>query len=169
MTRMPSARSIAVAVLLAFAPVAVLSGQPAHAQQSDGTGARNPEGPTSALSIVTKTGVYPFKVEVADTPDERALGLMFRRKMAADHGMLFDMGHVGEADFWMENTFIPLDIVFIGADGKVVSVAEHTTPMSRALIPSDGAVRYVLELNAYTARRIGLARGDEVRHARIGR
>ena len=124
-------------------------------------------GPTTPLSVDTRTGVYPFQVELADEPGERAQGLMWRRSMPADHGMLFDMGREGEATFWMENTFIPLDIVFIAGDGTVVRVAEDTTPMSRDLVESGAPVRFVLELNAGTARRIGLKPGDTVAHPAI--
>lgn len=124
-------------------------------------------GPTSPLTVTTATGVYPFQVELADDPRERSQGLMWRRRMDPDHGMLFDMGGTGEAGFWMENTYVSLDIAFIGEDGRIVSVAERTVPLSKALIPSRGPVRFVLEVVAGTARRIGMKPGDKVSHRRI--
>jgi len=157
----PLARAAAVALLVLSAAAGPVPAS--HAQAIDGD-PQVVEGPTSPLSITTKTGVYPFEVEVADTPDTRALGLMYRRSLAPDRGMLFDMGGVGEATFWMENTYVSLDIAFVGADGRVVSVATDTIPRSRALIPSGGPVRWVLELAAGTARRIALAPGDRVAH-----
>ena len=134
--------------------------------------AENPvvaEGPTTPLTLTTATGVYPLEVEVAATPSERALGLMFRRKMAPDHGMLFDMGRTEPVSFWMENTYVSLDILFIGEDGRVAALAQETTPLSRALIPSGRPVRYVLELVAGSIRRMGIKPGDTVAHDLIGR
>lgn len=122
---------------------------------------------TSPLAITTAAGRHIFSVELALTPEERATGLMNRKSLAADRGMLFDMGRVGPAAFWMKNTFVSLDIIFIDAEGRVVNVAERTTPLSEALVPSDGPVRYVLELVAGSAERIGLQPGDRVEHALI--
>ena len=125
-------------------------------------------GPTTELSVDTDTGIWPFQVELADDPHERAQGLMYRRKMQPDHGMLFDMGEVRPVGFWMKNTFLPLDIIFIGSDGRVRSMALKTEPLSEAVIESGEPVRFVLELNAGTAKRIGLKAGDHVRHEVIG-
>lgn len=158
---------------LAVVVAAALIGGPPHAVGPASAQATEDdavvEGPTSILVATTATGVYPFDVEIAATPETRARGLMYRRAMADDHGMLFDMGGVGQAAFWMENTFISLDIVFIGADGRVVNVAADAKPMSKALITSDGPVRWVLELKAGTAARIGLAPGDAIRHDLIAK
>jgi uncharacterized membrane protein (UPF0127 family) len=123
-----------------------------------------PPGPTSELSVDTATGVYPFQVELADDPAERAQGLMYRREMAADHGMLFDMRETRPVGFWMRNTFISLDIIFIGEDGLVRSMALDTEPLSEAVLDSGVPVRFVLELVSGTARKIGLKPGDRVRH-----
>jgi uncharacterized protein len=123
--------------------------------------------PMGELTITTATGVYPFEVELADTMQERAVGLMYRRHMDRDHGMLFDMETTAEANFWMENTYISLDIIFIGEDGKVVSIIENAPTLSRALQRSGGPVRFVLELNAGLARKIGLKPGDKVSHPSI--
>ncbi|WP_237153432.1 DUF192 domain-containing protein [Oryzibacter oryziterrae] len=127
------------------------------------------EGPTSVLSIATETGVYPYNVEVADTEKTRELGLMYRREMPRDHGMLFDMKRTGEATFWMHDTLISLDIVFIGEDGRVVSIAPDARPRSDSLIPSGPPVRFVLELNADQARYIKLKVGDRISHPVIDR
>lgn len=127
----------------------------------------NPVGPRSSLSIETSTGVYPYQVEVADTDESRSRGLMFRREVTPGTGMLFDMGVTRDVAFWMHNTFVPLDIVFISEKGRVVSIAHGAKPQSDTRIPSQSPVRFVLELPAPEATRIGLAVGDRVRHPAI--
>jgi uncharacterized membrane protein (UPF0127 family) len=158
----PSRRQILAAALAAAALLTPLASGPARAQDPAVV-----EGPTTPLRVETGTGVYPFFVEVADDTAERSRGLMYRRSLPPDRGMLFDMGETREAAFWMENTYVSLDILFIGENGRVVSITTDTTPLSKALIPSNGDVRYVLELVAGTVRRIGAAPGDRVRHAII--
>lgn len=127
----------------------------------------NPVGPRSALSVETTTGVYPYQVEVADTEKSRERGLMFRREVAPGTGMLFDMGVTRDVAFWMHNTFVPLDIVFISDKGRVLSIAHNARPQSDTRIPSEFPVRFVLELPSPEAKRIGLAVGDHVRHPAI--
>lgn len=117
-----------------------------------------------SVTIVTNSGRHVFMVEVMRKPDELARGLMFRRTMGKDRGMLFDFGEVRPVAMWMRNTYIPLDMVFIDPRGLVVNVAENTEPLSEETIPSAGPVLSVLEVNAGTARRIGLKRGDLVMH-----
>jgi uncharacterized membrane protein (UPF0127 family) len=124
-------------------------------------------GEPAELVVETGTGIYPFMVELADDAAERARGFMFRREIPPDTGMLFDMEVVRPVGFWMKNTYVSLDIIFIGEDGRVVGVAERTTPESEAVIDSGAPVRYVLELVAGTARKIGLKPGDLVRHPAI--
>jgi uncharacterized membrane protein (UPF0127 family) len=114
----------------------------------------------------TDSGEHVFTVEWATDPEAQTCGLMYREEMAADHGMIFDFDRDGPRSFWMMNTFISLDMVFIRDDGTVVNVAEHTTPRSPASVPSTGPARYVLELNAGTADRIGLEPGDRFDLAR---
>jgi uncharacterized protein len=126
-------------------------------------------GPLSAvdlqpLEIVSKTGVHTFAVEMALTPEEQAKGLMFRRELPEGQGMLFDFQHEQPATFWMKNTYVPLDMIFIRADGTILRIAENTVPLSEALVPSGGPVRAVLEVVAGTARRLGIAPGDRVAH-----
>jgi uncharacterized protein len=126
-------------------------------------------GPLSAvdlqpLEIVSKTGVHTFAVEMALTPEEQAKGLMFRRELPEGQGMLFDFQREQPATFWMKNTYVPLDMIFIRADGTILRIAENTVPLSEALVPSGGPVRAVLEVVAGTARRLGIAPGDRVAH-----
>lgn len=119
----------------------------------------------SELTIETAAGArHRFDVEMADTDERRANGLMFRTSMAPDAGMLFDFRSDQPVSMWMRNTFIPLDMLFIARDGRVVNIAERTVPRSEATIPSDGPVRAVLELNGGTAARLGLRPGDRVLH-----
>jgi uncharacterized membrane protein (UPF0127 family) len=118
------------------------------------------------LEIVTSRGVHRFKVEVADKPDTRERGLMFRRHLAADEGMLFDFGTVQQVSFWMKNTLIPLDLLFIGADGHITSIAHNATPMSEALIPSGGPILEVLEVRGGRAAEVDAEVGDPVREGR---
>jgi hypothetical protein len=115
------------------------------------------------LDIVTMAGVQHFKVEVADTFATRERGLMYRRRLAADRGMLFDFKTVQPVSFWMKNTLIPLDMVFIGADGRIVSIARNATPLSETPIASSGPVLDVLELRGGRAAEIEAAPGDRVR------
>jgi uncharacterized membrane protein (UPF0127 family) len=116
------------------------------------------------LEFVTESGPHAFRVELADTPEERAKGLMFRRSMPQDQGMLFDFGDNISIMMWMKNTYIPLDMVFITREGVVSKIVADTTPMSENVI-AGGVVSAVVELNAGVAKQIGLKPGDEVRHA----
>ena len=122
----------------------------------------------SELVIVSATGRHAFLVEVADTPEERALGLMFRQSLEADRGMLFDYRAERPAAMWMKNTEVPLDMLFIAADGRVVNIAENAVPGSLETIASDGPVRAVLEIGAGTVARLGIAPADRVVHRIFG-
>jgi uncharacterized membrane protein (UPF0127 family) len=117
--------------------------------------------------IETANGPHRFAIEIADTPEERAQGLMFRETMAADAGMLFDYGFDQQGvAFWMKNTPLPLDMIFIRSDGTITQIAADTTPFSLEPVPSALPVRFVLEVNAGTAKRLGLKPGDRLRHPR---
>ena len=116
------------------------------------------------LEIVSKTGVHTFAVEMAVTPEEQARGLMFRRELPEGQGMLFDFQREQPATFWMKNTYVSLDMIFIRADGRILRIAQNTVPLSEALVPSGGPVRAVLEVVAGTARKLGIAPGDQVAH-----
>jgi hypothetical protein len=124
--------------------------------------AMSAEGDRFPLVITSDTGAHDFTVEIADDDRERGLGLMFRRSMADDAGMLFDFGTEQRASFWMRNTYIPLDMLFIKADGTIESIAERTTPLSERSVPSKGPVRYVLEINGGLSDRLGIEAGDKV-------
>ena len=119
-------------------------------------------GATQALAIAGSGGVHEFQVEIADDPAERGKGLMFRREMANDHGMLFDFQSEQPVGFWMRNTYIPLDMLFVTADGTINSVAEKTTPLSERSIRSKVPVRYVLEINGGLSRMLGIKPGDKL-------
>ncbi|MEQ9606577.1 MAG: DUF192 domain-containing protein [Kiloniellaceae bacterium] len=121
--------------------------------------------PSDTLSIETADGeTHDFTVEIAETPDQRAQGLMFRRQMDADAGMLFLFGRSEERAMWMKNTLIPLDMLFIDETGKIVRIEQRTVPHSLRAIVSGGPVSAVLELNAGTASRLVIKPGDRVRH-----
>jgi uncharacterized membrane protein (UPF0127 family) len=121
------------------------------------------DGKDQPLDIITSTGAHPYQVEVADDDALRERGLMYRHQMAANHGMLFEFPTRAPVTFWMKNTYLPLDMIFIDADGTVRGVYEHAKPMSEKLIPSGVAVTAVLELNADQAFDIHLKPGDKVR------
>jgi uncharacterized protein len=116
----------------------------------------------ATLEIVTKGGVRPFTVELAANDAERERGLMFRKELPEGRGMLFDFEQERPVAFWMHNTYIPLDMIFIRSDGRILSIAENTTPLSDALVPSGGPVRAVLEVIGGTAHKLGIAPGDRV-------
>jgi uncharacterized protein len=119
-------------------------------------------GPREEILVTTDAGAHEFEVEIADDVRERSLGLMFRRAMADDEGMLFDFRVEEPASFWMRNTHIPLDMLFIKADGTIESIAERTTPLSEKSVPSKGPVRFVLEINGGLSDTLGIAPGDRV-------
>jgi hypothetical protein len=122
----------------------------------------------SVLEIVSKSGVHTFSVEIADTDAAREKGLMYRRSLPEGTGMLFDFHQDQEVAFWMQNTYIPLDMIFIRGDGRILRIAENTEPLSTRQIPSGGAVRAVLEVIAGTSRKLGIAPGDRVAHSIFG-
>ena len=117
---------------------------------------------TQTLEIASETGVHAFVVEMAVTEAEREKGLMFRKELPEGHGMLFDFHSEQEVGFWMQNTYIPLDMIFIRGDGRILRIAENTEPLSTRVIPSNGPVRAVLEVIGGTARKFGIAPGDRV-------
>lgn len=120
------------------------------------------------LTIVTKNGKsHAFTVELAVTPRQREQGLMNRRDMADDHGMLFAFGETRQVFMWMKNTYIPLDMLFIGKDGRIRTIRANAEPLSEAIIDSGGPIDYVLELNGGTAKRLGIRAGNRVQSALI--
>lgn len=123
---------------------------------------------TEKLELVTASGVVTLDVELADTPARQALGLMYRTSLPDRYGMLFTNDPPRESSMWMRNTYIPLDMVFIRADGTVHRIAEMTEPHSEEVISSNGPVAAVLEIAGGSARKLGLKPGDTVRHRHFG-
>ncbi len=117
-----------------------------------------------ALQIVTAAGTHDFQVEIARDEASRARGLMDRRFMPADHGMLFEFDREAPEAFWMKDTYIPLDMIFISRAGIVTNIAANAEPLSERAMPSGPPCMAVLELNGGAAARIGLRVGDRVRH-----
>ena len=121
--------------------------------------------PLQPLALQTTKGRFDFRVEYAGDPKRREIGLMCRTSLAADRGMLFDFAVPTQGvAFWMRNTLIPLDIVYIQPDGRVLSIARNARPLDETHLPAGGVVRAVLELAGGRAAQIGLAPGDRVTH-----
>jgi uncharacterized membrane protein (UPF0127 family) len=148
--------------LLAFAPFV------ARAQEADIKGPQ-PELPKEKLVIITRDGArHEFNVEMALTPQQQTVGLMFRPTVAPDGGMLFDWVTPHSSQMWMRNTISPLDMVFINADGTIRSIVENTVPESLAVIDSRGPVRATLELAAGTTAKLNILVGDKVEQRIFG-
>jgi uncharacterized membrane protein (UPF0127 family) len=122
-------------------------------------------GEIEPLQIVTASGTHAFKVEVAADDASRERGLMNRRYLPADQGMLFEFPEDAPVSFWMKNTYIPLDMIFISPKGIVTNVVARAEPLSERVIPSGPPCLAVLEVNGGVAASIGLKVGDRVRHA----
>ena len=121
------------------------------------------------LVLHSSTGDYTFNVEVVDTPESRAQGLMYVQELADDAGMLFDFKEEREVSFWMRNTFIPLDMIFVGADGVVRNIHVNARPHDVTGIPSEGPVQFVLEIPGGRSVEIGLQPGDTMEHDLVGK
>lgn len=120
---------------------------------------------SSWLTIRTRDGPVRFAVELAETAEQQERGLMYRRNLATGAGMLFDFGEPRVITMWMENTYIPLDMLFIDEGGVVAGISRNTKPLSRTIISSRIPVRAVLEINAGAAAHLGIRPGDRVDHA----
>jgi uncharacterized membrane protein (UPF0127 family) len=116
----------------------------------------------ATIEIVSGTGVHAFNVELATNEAERSRGLMFVKKLPEGQGMLFDFKRDQPVSFWMHNTYIPLDMLFIAGDGRIMHIAENAKPLSDDLIPSQYPVRAVLEVIGGTAEKLGIKPGDHV-------
>jgi len=123
----------------------------------------------ATIEIVSGSGVHAFAVELATTDAERERGLMFRKELPEGQGMLFDFQRDQPVAFWMHNTYIPLDMMFIRSDGRIVRIEENAKPESDDLIPSGAPVRAVLEVIGGTARQLGIKPGDRVVGAFFGK
>jgi uncharacterized protein len=121
--------------------------------------------PMTSLVIDSEHGPVKFQAEVAADPASQEKGLMFRKSLAPDAGMLFDFHTADFQTFWMKNTVIPLDMIFIRADGTISSIAPNATPYSETPIPSYDPVRAVLEINGGRAAQLGIEPGEHVHNA----
>jgi uncharacterized membrane protein (UPF0127 family) len=146
---MPTRRILVLVALL----LSALVSQPAGALETF---------KTSELTILTAGGPHKFTIELAITGPEREQGLMFRRSLAPDAGMLFDMDSPTNITMWMKNTFIPLDMLFLDPGGRIVDIHERAVPQSTDIISTRAPARYVIELNGGTAERLGIKIGDRV-------
>jgi uncharacterized membrane protein (UPF0127 family) len=116
------------------------------------------------VTILTKAGrEVTFQVEVADTPAKRTMGLQYRRELGADRGMIFLFASESPQSFWMKNTPIPLDMIFINSQRKIVGIVEQTAPFSLETRSVEGPSQFVLEINGGLAKRRGIQAGDTVR------
>ena len=147
--------------LLLAAPALLMAGS-ARAQSSEITFKK------SSLVVMTAGREIKFDVELALNDAERARGLMYREKLGPYDGMLFDFHQDAPVSFWMKNTLIPLDMVFIAGDGTIKHVHANATPLSIDSIPSQFPVRAVLEINGGSARLLGIKPGDKVKHSIFG-
>ena len=121
-----------------------------------------------SLSVTTKDGTHDFTVEVVQEKEDVMRGLMHREHLDQDAGMLFDFKRVRDISFWMKNTLIPLDIIFIKADGTIANIAENTTPLSEETIPAAAPILGVLEINGGLSAKLGIKAGDRVLHRIFG-
>ena len=121
-----------------------------------------------SLAIKTKTGRHEFLIEIAKHPKQQAQGLMYRRRLESNAGMLFLYSRLEHANMWMKNTNIPLDLLFINKAGRIVGINQRTVPHSLEVISSDVPIKAVLEVNAVTVARLLIHIGDQVIHGAFG-
>ena len=150
---MPLRRHLLVLALL-------LAALPARALETFGT---------SELTILTSGGPQKFAIELALSDAQMEQGLMFRRNLAPNAGMLFDFKSPTNISMWMKNTLIPLDMLFLDARGRIIDIHERAVPLSPDVIAAKAPARYVIELNGGTAARLGIKPGDQVTSPYFGR
>lgn len=155
-----SRRAAGLAALFLLFGLSIRLGEPAAAETQGGA--------REALTIVTKGGERLFEVEIADSPAEQAVGLMYRTSLPQGTGMLFVHSGPRELTMWMRNTYISLDMIFIRADGTVHRIVSRTEPLSEEIVSSGGAVTGVLEIAGGSAAAFGIAAGDKVLHRHFG-
>lgn len=128
------------------------------------TAARHPVSGLEVIDLVVMRGdkKIPFKVELAASPEAQARGLMFRTELGDFEGMIFPSGTPQPRSFWMKNTPLSLDIIFIGPDGRIANIAADTVPYSLESVSSQGPASAVLELRAGRAKALGIVPGDRV-------
>jgi len=132
-----------------------------------GPGVASAEMRREPVVLVTETGQHTIDAEIADTPETKATGLMFRRSLDADSGMLFIYDKPQNITMWMKNTYISLDMIFADARGTIIRIARNTEPFSTDIIEAGGLAKVVLEVPAGTARRLNLKRGDKLQHPSV--
>ncbi len=159
---MPTRRMAATALALALILLGC-RGEPPSAAEITAAQQARPSLEQIQLQIQTDTATHPFTVEVARTPAEQARGLMFRESLAPDVGMLFPFPSPRPASFWMKNTLIPLDMIFIRTDGTIARIAVNTTPLSLAPVGVGEPVGAVLEIAGGRSLELGIEEGDRVR------
>lgn len=161
-------KRILLAALLGLAACSPSASDGTPAKTAAVSPARHPESGLAIVPLTIAIGgatggkTHVFRVEVARTGQEQAKGLMFRTALGPDEGMIFPMSPPREASFWMRNTVIPLDIIFIGTDRRILNIAANTTPYSETPVPSAGPVIGVLELAGGRAAQLGIGPGDTV-------
>ena len=157
-TPIPSARLPYVAVLLAFISLFAVASCRAQAPQL----LELDSFPKAKLQIQSGKQTHPFDIWIAETPQQQTQGLMFVRDLAENRGMLFIAKPARVFNMWMKNTYIPLDMVFIAADGRIAKIAANTTPHSLDIVSSGVPVGAILELKGGEAARLALHAGDKV-------
>lgn len=148
-------RAARVVALLLFSVALLLRAGPIEARMRE-----------DRLWLLTRGGERAIDIEIAETDEEKALGLMFRTSLADNRGMIFHYGTPQEITMWMRNTYIPLDMLFIRADGTILRIERRAQPLSDRVIYSQGPAIAVLELAGGAAERLGVEPGDRVRHAK---
>ena len=164
---LPRAALMLLPLLAACSPGAAEGASSSAPSASTGPGAAGAAHPISGLEVIpltVDTGAqrHDFRVEVARTGEEQAQGLMFRTEMGPDEGMLFPFDPPRMTSFWMKNTVLSLDLIFIDGEGRVINVAAHAVPYSEAPIRSEAPAAAVLELNAGRAAELGIAPGATI-------
>lgn len=160
-------RHILAGMVLALGLAACSGGEGATASAQTPAPTQSAVHPVSGLRVidlVVESGgkKIPLKVELADTPEAQARGLMFRTELGDNEGMIFPSATPEPRSFWMKNTPLSLDIIFIGVDGRIMNIAANTTPYSLDSVKSDGIASGVLELRAGRAKALGIVPGDRV-------
>lgn len=163
---MKTRRAIIASALVALVLVFLAVPAPASPQQPEPLSAF----PQSLLAVRTEAGyVLNFKIWTADTQDRMEQGLMFQRELDEHAGMWFLYKTPAQLSMWMENTYLPLDLLFVDAQGRIDYIAAHAVPLSRAIIQAPRPVIAVLELNGGACERLGIRVGDHVLHASLPR
>lgn len=158
-------RRLALALLLSLSPLLLTAALPSAARAQAG-----PQTGLNRDTIIVETRIgqrHSFHVDLALTPQQQAHGLMFVERMEDDHGMLFLNEQEGRLSFWMKNTLIPLDIIFVDAAGYIVNI-QHGKPRDLTPLPSAGPALAVLEINGGLAARLGIRPGDRLLHPTFG-